>query len=155
MVNLPPHGTAAPLVDASTLTLAVPAHADEVAGIRKAVDDLGRRAGLDAERRAGVALAVGEACANAVVHAYVGRPTGILRLTASATRGALQILGDDEGRGLVARTDSPGLGLGLKLMASLTTALDVREPEAGGTEVRMDFSAKRSVAAAALLLQTA
>ena len=48
----------------------------------------------------------------------------------------------DDGRGMTPRTDSPGLGLGLTLMASMATRCDIREgPSGRGTEVRMVFAA--------------
>ena len=129
-----------PPPEGSTLTLTVPARSGEVAGIRRAVGVVGRRADLDADRLADVALAVAEACANAVVHAYVGRAIGVLRVTADATPEGLQVVVADEGRGMASRSDSPGLGLGLPLMASLTTALEVCPSPAGGTEIRMAFA---------------
>lgn len=56
------------------------------------------------------------------------------------TRSGLQVVIADEGRGMASRPDSPGLGLGLPLMASLTTALEVRPSPAGGTEIWMTFA---------------
>ncbi len=125
---------------AQALALIVPAHSREVAGIRRAIGALGRRAGLDADRLADVALAVAEACANAVVHAYAGCAPGVLRVTANVGLDGLQVVVADEGHGMASRPDSPGLGLGLPLMASLTTALEVRLGPAGGTEIWMTFA---------------
>ena len=48
----------------------VPAVAENVAPLRHAVVDLALRAGADDGVRTDLALAVGEACANVVVHAY-------------------------------------------------------------------------------------
>ncbi len=45
----------------------------------------------------------------------------------------------DEGRGIVPRTDSPGLGLGLPLIATLAEALELGTDEMQRTEVRMSF----------------
>jgi anti-sigma regulatory factor (Ser/Thr protein kinase) len=67
------------------VALEVPARSDEVAGIRKAIGALGRGVGIDEDRLADIALAVGEACANAVVHAYPDREPGTLRVTAEVT----------------------------------------------------------------------
>ena len=38
----------------------------------------------------------------------------------------------DEGTGLAPRVDSPGLGLGLGLIAQVADSADVRAPESGG-----------------------
>jgi anti-sigma regulatory factor (Ser/Thr protein kinase) len=46
----------------------------------------------------------------------------------------------DEGCGMGPRLDSPGLGLGLPLIARSVDALDVHHGDAGGTEIRMAFS---------------
>ena len=52
----------------------------------------------------------------------------------------------DEGTGLAPRVDSPGLGLGLGLIAQVADSADVRAPETGGTEVVMRFNARRALA---------
>lgn len=132
-----------------TLALTVPAKPSEISGIRRAIGALGRRAGLDADGLADVALAVAEACANAVIHAYAGRDPGVLRVSAEVTHDGLLVVVADDGRGMASRPDSPGLGLGLPLMASLTTALEVRVSAAGGTEIRMAFPAPGPDAASA------
>jgi hypothetical protein len=41
--------------------------------------------------------------------------------------------------GLVPRTDSPGMGLGLCLMAHETDCFEVRKTPGGGTEVILHF----------------
>ncbi len=50
----------------------------------------------------------------------------------------------DEGSGLAPRVDSPGLGLGLGLIAQVADSADVRAPEDGGTEVVMRFNVSRA-----------
>ena len=126
--------------NALVVARSVPARSGEVAGLRRAATDVGREAGLAEERLAEVALAVGEACANAVVHAYTDREPGVLRLTAQVTGAGLEIVVSDDGRGMTPRTDSPGLGLGLPLMASLTTAIELNAPAEGGTAIWMLFA---------------
>jgi serine/threonine-protein kinase RsbW len=44
----------------------------------------------------------------------------------------------DSGGGLVPRADSPGLGVGLPLIAQLADRLDVRSGDEG-TQIRMSF----------------
>ncbi len=45
----------------------------------------------------------------------------------------------DRGRGFAPRVDSPGLGLGLPVIAALTRRLELQETPGGGTEVVMAF----------------
>lgn len=102
-------------------------------------------AGLDEHRCAEVSLAVGEACANTVVHAYVGRERGALSLRGTISERGLELRATDMGNGMRARADSPGLGLGLPLIASLTSELEIRAPERGGTEIWMLFAVGAAV----------
>jgi len=93
---------------------------------------------LDPEILDDIRLAVSEACANVVVHAY---PDGdgllIVHVHASAEGVAVSVR--DHGGGMAPRADSPGLGVGLPLIASLTRTLELSAPSGGGTEVRMAF----------------
>ncbi len=122
------------------LTFVVPAEAAEVTGLRRAVGSLAARAGFDAQRRAEVALAVGEACANVVTHAYVGRTGGTIGLHAAIVGDGLDVEVRDHGSGLAPRADSPGLGLGLPLIAALTTSVAFGPGSGSGSEVRMHFA---------------
>lgn len=125
-------------------TLRVVALPGEVAGIRSDVSRLGRRAGLDDDRLADVVLAVGEACANAVIHAYVGREPGPLTVRTGLTDAGLEVTVSDAGRGMAPRSDSPGLGLGLPLMAAVTSEIEFRASRSGGTEIWMLFATSGS-----------
>jgi serine/threonine-protein kinase RsbW len=96
--------------------------------------------GADADTLAAVALCVSEAVSNAVVHAYRERERpGEVELEVNRPNGYLCLLVRDHGCGLVPRTDSPGLGLGLPLIAESASSLEVRSPGDGGTEVLMRF----------------
>jgi len=91
-----------------------------------------------------VALAVSEVCTNVVVHAYRDddRTDPVFHVAAERDGGTVRATVSDEGGGMVPRTDSPGLGLGLPLLGSLTDAFEVRPPaRGGGTVVEMRFSA--------------
>ena len=82
-------------------------------------------------------LAASEAASNAVIHAYRER-AGDLRLIARVEQGELHLVIADEGRGLAPRTDSPGLGLGLPIMAHMSERFEiVSGPE--GTEIHLAF----------------
>jgi anti-sigma regulatory factor (Ser/Thr protein kinase) len=87
-----------------------------------------------------VRLAVGEACANAVVHAYRSAvEPGEIHLRAIAIEDGLVVEVRDDGCGPSPRDDSPGLGLGLPLMARLSRELQVLAREPSGTLVRLLF----------------
>jgi serine/threonine-protein kinase RsbW len=122
-----------------TLDLTAPAEADEVRRLREAARGFALRHGV--LRPDDVALAVGEACCNAVVHAYLDRPdTGPMGLHCECDPGCVSIVVSDEGGGLVPRADSPGLGLGLPIIAQLADEFEVSDTGHTGTCVRMGFA---------------
>ncbi len=122
----------------------VPAVAENVAPIRHAVVELAMRHGAPEPVRTDVALAVGEACANVVVHAYPPGDVGPLVVHAEVNDGRLSIAVVDQGQGMTPRPDSPGLGLGLPLIANLADNLEIRDgPDGQGTELVMSFGLKR------------
>jgi len=90
-----------------------------------------------------VALAVSEAVTNAVVHAYVDESEpGEIEVVAQMVPGdGLEIFVCDDGRGMLPRHDSPGVGLGLPLVATLAESFEVQARSGGGTQVRMAFLA--------------
>jgi anti-sigma regulatory factor (Ser/Thr protein kinase) len=93
---------------------------------------------IDDQVLADVKLAVTEACTNVVVHAYPGGD-GPMEITAAIRDGRLAIAVRDEGRGMLPRADSPGLGLGLPLIATLAETLELGRGADDKTEVRMTF----------------
>jgi anti-sigma regulatory factor (Ser/Thr protein kinase) len=103
-----------------------------------------------------VALAVSEACTNAVLHAYRahvgGGPEPMFDIVARLAGTAVLVTVSDHGSGMVVRPDSPGLGLGLRLIDALSDALDIRANDHGtGTVVAMQFSAAGAESRAPLL----
>jgi serine/threonine-protein kinase RsbW len=86
---------------------------------------------------------VSEAVSNAVLHAYrnAAEPGSVL-VVARIDGGALLVSVADEGCGMTARYDSPGLGSGLAIMAMLTDTLEIGARSAGraGVLVRMRFA---------------
>ena len=87
-----------------------------------------------------IALALSEACSNVVMHAYRDDGWGRFRVLAERHDDAVTVTVADDGCGMTPRSDSPGLGLGVPLIASLTDALDVRcGPDGRGTQVSMHF----------------
>jgi serine/threonine-protein kinase RsbW/stage II sporulation protein AB (anti-sigma F factor) len=122
------------------LALRFLAEPDGVAPARHAVTDLARRVGLAEEMVANIALAVSEAITNAVLHGYTDRDVGFIEVDARVQGPDLVITVTDDGGGMVPRPDSPGLGMGLPIIARLARTLDVRSPESGnGTQLCMTF----------------
>jgi anti-sigma regulatory factor (Ser/Thr protein kinase) len=91
-----------------------------------------------------VELAVAEAVANVVVHAYRGASGGdaVFRLEVVVEPEHLRVVVADDGLGMAPRPDSPGLGLGLALIAEATDGLEIEERERG-TRLVMRFRLAR------------
>jgi len=89
-----------------------------------------------------ISLAVSEAVANAVVHAYrhVETPGPVELEFAQRPSGTIDVVVEDRGLGMVPRVDSPGLGMGLPLIAQLADSFRLEQPDGGGTRVVMCFS---------------
>jgi serine/threonine-protein kinase RsbW/stage II sporulation protein AB (anti-sigma F factor) len=134
-----PHAAAAPVTAGyHEVFVAEPL---SVSAIRHTLQDWARAAGIREEIISAVGLAVSEASTNAVVHAYADHvEPGPITVAAGLDDDALWVNVCDEGRGMRPRPDSPGLGLGLPLIAQMTSVFEVHEGDAGGTEVRMRFA---------------
>jgi serine/threonine-protein kinase RsbW len=98
------------------VALVVPAIPDSIAVIRQTVSGICEALGADSRTIGDIKLAATEACTNVVLHAYAGQEPGTIEL------------------------DAHVLGLGLPLIAALTTSLTIVEAEGGGTEVSMTFA---------------
>jgi anti-sigma regulatory factor (Ser/Thr protein kinase) len=121
------------------LVLVLPARAENVAVVRHAFGGLGDVIDLPDQTLSDIKLAVTEACTNVVVHAYPDRDDGPLGVRATLTEGTLTVVVSDQGRGILPRADSPGLGLGLPLIATLAESLELGTGSNEETEVRMTF----------------
>ncbi|QEC49997.1 ATP-binding protein [Baekduia soli] len=122
--------------------LTLPARAENVAVVRHAFGGLGDALDVPDHALADVKLAVTEACTNVVVHAYPDGE-GSMAVSAGLRDGALTVIVADEGRGILPRPDSPGLGLGLPLIATLASSLELGTNDREETEVRMTFELDR------------
>ena len=87
-----------------------------------------------------MALAVSEALSNVVVHAYRARDEpGEMRVDAWIDDHALEVAVSDDGIGMAAHRDSPGLGLAL--MGQVSGRLRLESGGwARGLRVRMTFA---------------
>jgi anti-sigma regulatory factor (Ser/Thr protein kinase) len=135
------NGVVEPTVGAS-FDESYPAVAESVAHARRSVGRQLHEVPQDALMIGDVELALSEACTNVVVHAYVDAHAGAFRVRLDSAGESVIVTVSDNGGGMVPRPDSPGLGLGLPLMAALTDRLDVAPAaEGSGTVVCMHFSA--------------
>jgi anti-sigma regulatory factor (Ser/Thr protein kinase) len=122
------------------LELKLPARAENVAVVRHAFGGFAEALSVDEQTLADIKLAITEACTNVVIHAYEDDVDGCLEVDASIDDRRLTVVIRDEGRGIVPRPDSPGLGLGLPLIATLAESLELGKDEDDRTEVRMTFA---------------
>jgi serine/threonine-protein kinase RsbW len=116
-----------------------PAEPEYVGSARRVASAAARLAGAPEGVLDAVSLAVTEAVSNAIVHGYREAPDGTITVTVEWGGDDLRVIVRDQGSGMRPRTDSPGAGLGLPLIASLAETVAVSEPPDGGTEVRMTF----------------
>lgn len=126
--------------DGSRFNERYPAVARTPAQARAAIVAFAREHGASQEALAAVALAVSEAVTNVVVHAYHDAPAaGIVQVSAEAASGQLLVTIADRGTGLRAATATPGLGLGLAIIAQSAESIDLKRTAGGGLELRMRF----------------
>lgn len=133
------------------MELALAARAENIAIVRHALGGLGEVYGISEEKLSDIRLAVTEACSNVVVHAYPERKDrqargnsragwGMMEIAATAVGDDLAVVVRDWGEGIRPRPDSPGLGLGLSLMAALADTVQLGHDMTEHTEVRMTFA---------------
>src|SRR5215208_772397 len=72
-----------------------------------------------------VSLAVSETVTNAVIHGYAGREPGPVSVSCRADGERVVVRVVDEGAGVAARDDSPGIGHGLATVGALAQTLDI------------------------------
>lgn len=129
------------------LDLRAPAEPATIGELRREVVAWAGRHGADADSRDAIALAISEALTNVVMHAY--DEPGLGDLIVEAWRDGddhLVVVVCDDGHGLMPRTDSPGLGLGITLMARMTTDFVIANRKARpGTYVRLRFPLRAAV----------
>ena len=108
-----------------------------VAEARHAVRELAHAVGAPAQE---VALAVSEAVANAVIHAFRFGKEGSVRVRARRGDGELLVIVADNGVGMVPDLANPGLGVGTSLISRLSEQATFESSDAG-TTVTMRFKA--------------
>lgn len=121
---------------------ALPAVPSAVGQMRRRAAAFASAVGASEEMAHAVALAVSETVTNAVIHAYAGREPGRVSVSCQADGERLVVEVIDEGAGVAARDDSPGVGHGLAMVGALAQRLEVApRPDGPGTAVTMSFAA--------------
>lgn len=115
--------------------------AAELSRLRHDVRTLADAAGAG-RRSDPIAQAASEAAANAIVHGYGGGDEqSVIEVTVtSEIAGVILVVVADRGTGFRPRRASPGLGLGLAVIAQLADELELHERAGGGIEVAMRFA---------------
>lgn len=136
-----------PITERLLYERALPAAADSVVMLRHELNAALNQVGVDAVRRGDIALVMTEAASNAVLHAYPPLLPGLLFVDAGLNGRHLLLRVCDCGRGMVPRTDSPGLGIGLSLISRLADGVEIGPNQSvGGTRVSVVFYDVTSVA---------
>lgn len=130
----------------TTFTATYEATAESIRVVRNQMATLARDCGLTERQVGDVKLAVSEAATNALVHGYRGAP-GTIAVEATIGDGQLVIAILDSGGGMRPRPDSPGLGLGLPVIASVADELEIIR-DGPGTRLRMAFDCPTGAATA-------
>jgi serine/threonine-protein kinase RsbW len=119
----------------------LPAVPSTVGEMRRRAAAFASALGASDEMTHAVAVTVSETVTNAVVHAYAGREPGRVSVCCRVDGDRLVVEVVDEGRGVRARADSPGIGHGLAVVGALAQTLAVEpRPDGPGTVVTMSFA---------------
>lgn len=113
--------------------------------LRRELSEYARAIGAPPETCESVALATSEALTNVVLHAYHGQEPGEIIVEAfDGESDQLHVLICDEGVGLRPRADSPGLGIGIAVMAQMADEFSItNRQDTQGTIVSLRFSLDR------------
>ena len=98
---------------------------------------------VEATQTNGMVLAVDEACANVVAHAYrPEHPDPIMHVRAHTQADEVVFVVSDNGSPIV-EGRSPGAGLGLRMIDELSDQLEIEGPGEDGTRLTMHFHVDR------------
>jgi len=132
------------LASPSPVHLLLPAHARNIAVVRRALEAIAEELTLPRRLVDDMRLAVTEACTNVVRHAYGNGEAdraSALRVALLPEERGMRVIVEDRGRGLGPSPDIRGPGLGLPLIATLSSELEVSHGAGGrGSRVAMSFA---------------
>lgn len=118
-----------------------PSRKEYVGVVRLAISGLGQRCNFTIDEIEDLKIAITEACTNAVVHAYNGKPGEII-VRCHPAKNTLTVEVNDKGVGFNPKTVVPGtkgkgktpsLGLGLTFIKSVTNDLKIKSVPKKGT----------------------
>ena len=119
------------------LRLSVPASEDSLPIVRQVLRSLGETVEANVESLEDAELAVTEAMANAVEHAY-DSDGGLVRVSLAPGESSLTVVVSDDGHGMPREPDRrEGRGYGLSMIEAIAERLEVRGDD--GTAVEMTF----------------
>jgi anti-sigma regulatory factor (Ser/Thr protein kinase) len=123
-------------LDLPPLELRTHGHPESVTETRRRV---GEYAEVGGANRRDVELAVAEAVANAVIHAFVGRDNGVITVRAELD-GPNDLLVEvaDNGTGIAAPARSPQAGFGLRIIGAVTDSVEIHSGNRG-TRLELRF----------------
>lgn len=126
------------------IELRVPSKPEYVSVVRSLVADLAERVALPQSAVEDVRVAVSEACANVVCHAYspVENGSADIVLRCSAEGGCIKMEVSDTGRGFLGDTPKRN-GLGLVLIHALMDYVSLDTVPGKGTVLRMTKTSRR------------
>lgn len=111
-----------------TMHQELPATLDSVATARHAVQHFARDLEVDLD---GLVLAVSEAVANVVAHAYAENGTGVVELSAAASPLEVTVTVRDHGGGLTGPDRTDGAGYGLLIIRRLAQHVELADTRDG------------------------
>ncbi len=129
----------------ASIEMTLPARPESVTVVRQALSGLAEVDGWSPAFLTDAKIAVSEASTNVVVHAYPDGNSGMLSVTVTLNDDRLVVVVGDQGVGIAPRLNdrSAGLGLGLPLIAALSSEVQIKSTDDGHTEVSMVFVVPR------------
>ena len=131
-------------IECFDLMLRLPADRDSLPVVRQALRSLGEAVEADVQSLEDTELAVTEACANAIEHAY-GDDPGTVEVSLAPQATSMRVTVRDRGRGMPGPLvrPPPSGGFGLSMIEGIATELEVRPGRERGTDVAMTFDMGR------------
>ena len=111
-----------------TMQQQLPATVESVAAARQAVRRFTSQMDVDVE---GITLAVSEAVANVVAHAYDEADAGVIDLSGIASDGEIAIIVRDSGVGMDAADATHGAGFGIDIIRRLAQDVTLEDCDPG------------------------
>jgi anti-sigma regulatory factor (Ser/Thr protein kinase) len=121
-----------------TVRVALPATPAQLRNVREIVRSVAVAAGTPGDRVHDVVLAVSEACANVVAHAY-GPEGGDMHLLIDRRDSDLLFVITDSGKPVIDKRPT-GAGFGLGLIRALADTVTIEGPGDSGTVVTITFA---------------